>query len=157
MEGNSSACEPAVAWVCPGADQGQCCVQSHELDATHLYRTLCAREKDSSSDAGSFISQANETAVEDALGGRPWQLPQALITGSKIYLRGQWMQRRSNYTLILMIGSNSSEKCKIGFDRAARRVAMTTSSALVESELLVQADVEYFSLLLELQWDRWQL
>lgn len=156
VRGGSSSCEPAVAWVCPDADQGRCCVQRHELDATHWYRTLCARE-DNSSDAGSSVSQANETAVDDALGGRPWQLPQTLITGSKIYLRGEWMQRWSNYTLVLMIGSNSSEACKIIFNRATKRVTMKTSSALVESELLVQSDAEYFSLLVELQWDRWQL
>lgn len=155
VNGNSS-CEPAVAWVCPAADQGRCCVQRHALDATNLYRTLCAREVNIS-EASNFMNQANKTAVDEALGGRPWQLPQALVTGSKVYLRGEWMQRWANYTLILTIGSNASEKCKIAFNRDAKRVTMKTTSSLVESELLVQSDVEYFSLVVEFHWTRWNL
>lgn len=152
-----SICEPAVAWICPKQDGGQCCVVKESYSATHPHRRLCGQQMVAPENEVRF----DEATVANAIAGQPLVTPQLLEIGSAFYMRGQWMWE-PNYTILFTFSPGAEHS--LVFDRLNRRASFEQTAADTEekstiaaSELVVLRDVEVFDLTVRFQWKRWDV
>lgn len=152
----TTGCEPAVPWICPPSDNGQCCAAKATLSATESARRLCASRV--SDDASLESVHFTREQVTSLLAGVEVPVPVALDYASVISIRGKWADQ-PQYRVALRVASTATTDGTVHTITLNRisgiaSVMDDVGTRLVRAEFPVSNATELFYMAFTLHWRR---